>query len=150
MKVILKHDLEGYGFMGDIIEVKDGFANNYLIPRGIALPATEGNVKHVRDILSQKGRKLQREKEKAQQLAKKLEGTIIVIRKKAGEGGKLFGSITATDILQALKELGFELTRKNVPTKTNIRELGIYTITLRLHKDVSVDIKVDVKPEEED
>ncbi len=150
MKVILRSDLEGYGFMGDVIEVKDGFANNYLIPRGLALPATEGNVKHIRDILAQKRRKLEREKESAQKIAKKLEGTIVEVKRKVGEGGKLFGSVTVSDILQALKEKGFELDRKNILMKSGIREIGIHTISVRLHREVSVDIKVDVKPEEEE
>jgi large subunit ribosomal protein L9 len=150
MKVVLRKDLEGYGFMGDIIEVKDGFANNYLIPRGLALPATEGNVKHIKEILSQKRRKLEREKAKAKEIAKKLEGLVLEIKKKAGEGGKLFGSITATDVLQALKEKGIELERKNVVLRSAIKEVGIYTITVRLHREVSVDIKIDVKAQEED
>ncbi len=147
MKVILTRDLEGYGFFGDIIEVKDGFANNYLIPRGYALPATEGNVRHIQEILNQKRRKLEREKKKAQDLAKKLEGTVVEIYKQVGEGGKIFGSVTATDVVEALKERGIEIQRKMVVFPHPIREIGIFPVTIRVHRDVSVEIKIDVKPE---
>ncbi|MFN3598924.1 MAG: 50S ribosomal protein L9 [Aquificaceae bacterium] len=145
MKVVLIKDLEGYGIFGDVINVKDGFARNYLIPRGIALPATEENLRHVKSIISQRARKLQREKEKALELAKKLEGFMLEILKQVGEKGKLFGSVTAQDIAQALRERGFEVDRKKVLLKNAIREIGIYTVTLKLHPEVSVDIKVDVK-----
>ena len=148
MKVILTKDVEGLGFFGDIVSVKDGYAMNYLIPRGLALPATEGNIKHIQTVLDQKKRKLEREKKKAEELAKKLEGIIVEVRKPAGEGGKLFGSVTATDIVEALKSQGIEIERKNVVFYHPIKEVGIFPIKIRLHKDVSVDIKVDVKPEE--
>ncbi len=148
MKVVLVKDLEGYGTFGDVISVKDGFARNYLIPRGIALPATEGNLNHVRNILSQKARKLQKEKEKAQALAKKLEGLVLEIFRQVGQKGKLFGSVTSQDIAQALQEKGFEVDRKKVVLKNPIKDVGIYTVSLKLHPEVSVDIKVDVKPAE--
>lgn len=146
MKVVLIKDLEGYGVFGDVISVKDGFARNYLIPRGIALPATEGNLKHVRSIISQKARKLQREKEKAQELAKKLEGLVVEITRQVGEKGKLFGSVTPQDIAQVLKEKGFDIDRKKVMLRNPIKDVGIYTVVLKLHPEVSVSIKVDVKP----
>ncbi len=146
MKVVLIKDFEGYGFLGDVINVKDGFARNYLIPRGIALPATEENLRHVRSIISQRVKKLQREKEKALELSKKLEGYVLEIFKQVGEKGKLFGSVTPQDISQALKEKGFEVDRKSISLKTPIKEIGIYTVTLKLHPEVHVDIKVDVKP----
>ncbi|MCS7307321.1 MAG: 50S ribosomal protein L9 [Aquificaceae bacterium] len=147
MKVVLVKDLEGYGVFGDVVSVKDGFARNYLIPRGIAIPATEGNLKHVKGILSQRARKLQKEKEKARELAKKMEGLMLDIYRRVGEKGRLFGSVTAQEIAQALKEKGFDVDRKKIVIKTPIKEVGIYTITLKLYTDVSVDIKVEVKPE---
>ena len=147
MKVILTKDVEGLGFFGDIVNVKDGYAMNYLIPRGLALPATEGNVKHIQTILEQKKRKLEREKKKAEELAKKLEGMVVEIVKPAGETGKLFGSVTAADIVNALKEKGIEIDRKNVVFYHPIKEVGMFPVKIRLHREVSVDIKVDVKPE---
>lgn len=146
MKVILVQDLEGYGVFGDIISVKDGFANNYLIPRGIALPATEGNLRQVQSIIQQRMRKFEREKEKALSLAKALEGTMLEISKPVGEKGKLFGSVTATDISEALKEKGFDIDRRRIILKNPIKEVGIYTVQIRLHPQVSVELKVEIRP----
>ncbi|ADO44773.1 ribosomal protein L9 [Hydrogenobacter thermophilus TK-6] len=146
MKVVLLQDLEGYGVFGDVINVKDGFANNYLIPRGIALPATEGNLRHVKSIIQQRMRKLQREKEKAISLAKALEGLMLEIPRPVGEKGKLFGSVTAADISNALKEKGFDVDRKRILLKTLIKDVGIHTVQIRLHPQVNVEIKVEVKP----
>ncbi len=146
MKVILTKDIEGYGFLGDIVEVKRGFANNYLIPRGYALPATDNNVKHVQEILKQKRKKLEREKRKAEELAKKLEGVIVEITKPIGEGGKLFGSVTASEIVKALKEKGIEIDRKNLILNRPIREIGLFTLLVRLHREVTTQIKVEIKP----
>lgn len=145
MKVILVQDLEGYGVFGDVIEVKDGFANNYLIPRGIAMPATEGNLRHIQSVVQQKMRKLEREKEKALSLAQALKGILLEISKPIGEKGKLFGSITSADIANALKEKGFDIDRKRIIIKTPIKDVGIHTVHIRLHPQVSVDIKVEVK-----
>ena len=150
MKVVLTKDLEGYGFFGDVIEVKRGFAYNYLIPRGLALPATEGNLRHIQEIIKQKRRKIEREKQKALDLAKKLEGLVIEIKKPVGEKGKLFGSVTSTDVVNALKEKGVEIDRKAVVFPHPIREIGVYPITLRLHREVSVEIKVNVQPQEQE
>lgn len=148
MKVVLVKDFEGYGVFGDVINVKDGFARNYLIPRGIALPANEENLRHVKSIISQRSRKLQREKEKALQLSKKLEGIVLEIYKRVGEKGKLFGSVTPQDISQALKEKGFEVDRKKIVLKSPIKEVGLYTVSIKLHPEVQIDIKVDVKPQQ--
>ncbi|MDQ7038476.1 MAG: 50S ribosomal protein L9 [Aquificota bacterium] len=150
MKVILTRDLEGYGFFGDIVEVKDGFANNYLIPRGYALPATEGNVRHVQEILKQKRRKLERERRKAEEIARKLEGVVVRVEKQAGEGGKLFGSVTPADVVEALREQGVEIQRKMVIFPHPIREVGVYPVKIRVHRDVTVEIKVDVRPKEKE
>ena len=148
MKVVLTQDVEGKGFFGDVIEVKDGFARNYLIPRGLALPATEGNIRHVQEILRQRARKSEREKKNAQKLAKKLEGLTVEIPKPVGEGGKLFGSVTPSDVVEKLREQGIEIERKMVIFPHKIREVGIYPVTIRLHREVQVEIKIDVKPEQ--
>jgi len=99
-------------------------------------------------VLAQKSRKLEREKKKAEELAKKLEGVVVVVKKPVGEAGKLFGSVTATDVVNALKEQGIEIQRKNVVFYHPIKEVGIFPVKIRLHKDVAVDVKVDVQPEE--
>ena len=103
MRVILVRDVPGYGTFGDIVNVKDGFANNYLIPRGLALPATEGNIRHVQEILKQKKRKLEREKAKAQEIAEKIDGLVLEIARPVGVTGKLYGAITVGEIAEKNK-----------------------------------------------
>ena len=149
MKVILVKDVPGYGTFGDIVNVKDGFANNYLIPRGLALPATEGNIKHVQEILRQKRRKLEREKAKAQEIAEKINGLVIEIAKPVGVTGKLYGAVTVSEIADKIKELaGVEVDRKKIMLKSPIKNVGRYNITVKLHPEVSATITVDVKPSE--
>ena len=148
MKVVLIKELEGYGTMGSVINVKDGFARNYLIPRGIALPATESNLRHVQSILSQKQRKLQKEKEKALAFAKKLEGLVLEIKHQVGEKGKLYGSVTSAEIAKALTEKGIEIDRRKIALAKPIRDVGIHTVSIKLHPEVEVQIKVDVQPQE--
>ena len=147
MKVILLEELEGRGAFGDIVSVKDGFANNYLIPRKLALPATEGNVKHIQNILSQKARKLEKIKSQAKDLASKIEGIEVVIKKPVGQNGKLFGSITTSDIVKAIQEKGFNIDRKQIILSTPIKNLGLYTVKIRLHNDLYASIKVNVQEE---
>ncbi|WP_448588512.1 50S ribosomal protein L9 [Thermocrinis sp.] len=147
MKVVLIKDLEGYGTVGSVINVKDGFARNYLIPRGIALPATESNLRHVNSIVSQKLRKFQKEKEKALALAKKLEGLLLEVKHPVGEKGKLYGSVTNAEISKALNEKGYEIDKKKIILNKPIRDVGIHTVQIKLHPEVEVQIKVDVQPQ---
>ncbi len=146
MKVILLEELEGYGVFGDTVNVKDGFANNYLMPRKLAIPATEGNVKHIKDILSQKARKLENIRQKAREIASKLEGLEITIKKPIGQNGKLFGSVTTSDISSALKDYGID--RKQIVIPNPIKNLGLYTVKIRLHNDIYANIKVNVQEEQ--
>ncbi|NPA52752.1 MAG: 50S ribosomal protein L9 [Aquificae bacterium] len=150
MKVILTRDVEGWGTIGDIIEVKDGFARNYLIPKGYAYPATDNYVRMVQNILKQKARKLEKEKEKALQIKEKIDNQEIVLKKKVGLTGKLYGSVTAADIAQSIKDqFDVEIDRKKIMLRNPIRDIGIYTIKIRLHPEVSATIKVNVQPEEQ-
>ncbi|NPA13306.1 MAG: 50S ribosomal protein L9 [Aquificae bacterium] len=147
MKVILAKDVEGWGTIGDIIEVKRGFARNYLIPKGLAYEATENNIKMVREVLKQKSRKLEREKQKAVETAKQLEGVELEIKRPVGTTGKLYGSITTSDIAEMLKEKGIEVDKRKIMLRSPIRNIGSYTITIRLHPEVSQTIRVHVVPE---
>jgi len=150
MKVILVQDVEGWGTIGDIIDVKPGFARNYLIPKGLAYPATESYVKHVQEILKQKSRKLEREKEKAQEIAQKIDGLELEIKRPVGPTGKMYGSVSAADIVEAIKEkTGVEIDKRKVMLKSPIRAMGTFNIQIRLHPEVSAGIKVHVVPEEE-
>jgi large subunit ribosomal protein L9 len=147
MKVVLTKDVEGWGTIGDIIEVKKGFARNYLIPRGLALELTEENKRFIDNILAQKARKLQREKEKALELAKKLNGVEIEIERPIGVTGKMYGSVTISDIAEKLKEKDIEVDKKKIMLRSPIRNLGSYNIQVKLHPEVSATIKVHVVPE---
>ncbi|HIE59750.1 MAG TPA: 50S ribosomal protein L9 [Persephonella sp.] len=150
MKVILVKDVEGWGTLGDIIDVKPGFARNYLIPKGLAYPATENYVKHVQEILRQKQRKLEREKEKAQEIAQKIDGLEINIKRPVGPTGKMYGSISSADIADAIKEkAGVEIEKKKIMLRNPIRAMGTFNITIRLHPEVSAKVKINVIPEEE-
>jgi large subunit ribosomal protein L9 len=149
MKVILIKDVPGYGTFGDIVNVKDGFANNYLIPRGLALPATEGNIKHVQDIIRQKQRKLEREKAKAQEIAEKINGLVIEIARPVGVTGKLYGAITVSEIAEKIKEeTGVEIDKRKIMLKAPIKNVGRYNLNVKLHPEVTATITVDVKPSE--
>ena len=149
MKVILIKDVPGYGTFGDIVNVKDGFANNYLIPRGLALPATKGNIKHVQDIIRQKQRKLEREKAKAQEIAEKINGLVIEIARPVGVTGKLYGAITVSEIAEKIKEAtGVEVDKRKIMLKAPIKNVGRYNLNVKLHPEVTATITVDVKPSE--
>ncbi|HID79723.1 MAG TPA: 50S ribosomal protein L9 [Aquifex aeolicus] len=149
MRVILIKDVPGYGTFGDIINVKDGFANNYLIPRGLALPATEGNIKHVQEILKQKKRKLEREKAKAQEIAEKINGLVLEISRPVGVTGKLYGAITVGEIAEKIKETaGVEVDKRKIMLRAPIKNLGRYNITVKLHPEVNATVTLDIKPSE--
>lgn len=147
MKVILAKDVEGWGTIGDIIEVKRGFARNYLIPKGLAYEATDSNIRMIQEVLRQKSRKLEREKQKALEIAEKLKGLEIEIKKPVGTTGKLYGSVTTADIAEALKEKGIEVEKKKIMLRSPIRNIGAYNIVIRLHPEVSETIKVHIVPE---
>jgi large subunit ribosomal protein L9 len=149
MKVILIKDVPGYGTFGDIVNVKDGFANNYLIPRGLALPATKGNIKHVQDIIRQKQRKLEREKAKAKEIAEKINGLVIEIARPVGVTGKLYGAITVSEIAEKIKEAtGVEVDKRKIMLKAPIKSVGRYNLNIKLHPEVTATVTVDVKPSE--
>ncbi|CUU08524.1 LSU ribosomal protein L9P [Candidatus Kryptobacter tengchongensis] len=150
MKVILRQDFENLGKFGDIVEVKEGYARNFLIPRKIALPATPGNIKMIETEKKQKAFKLERERLSAQQLAEKLSGIEITIPMRAGENERLFGSVTAQMIVNELEKLGFEIDRRKILLDEPIKMLGKYEIPIRLHPDVSAKIKVNVVQIEEE
>lgn len=146
MKVVLVQDFEGLGAFGDVLNVKDGFARNYLIPRGIALPATESNLKHISTIQNHKKRKLERQKQKAISVANEINGKVFELFRQVGKGGKLYGSVGTADIASMLKEAGYDIDRKQISLKSPIKDVGIYTVLIKLHPEVSAQIKVDIKP----
>jgi len=133
MEVILLRDMENLGKVGEIVKVKDGYARNYLIPEGIALPATKSNIARVRNELKALQRKAQRQIEKYKELAEQLSSTRVVIEHEAGEEGKLFGSVTTSQIEKALHKAGFEdVEKRQIILEKPIREVGTSSRILRL------------------
>ena len=147
MEIILKEDYKGLGYKNDIVDVKPGFGRNYLIPQGIAIIADEKNKKIVSENMKQAAHKAEKIKKDAQDLAQKLESVSLEIGAKVGETGKIFGSITPLQISEALKNKGFNIDRKKISFKTDIKEVGDYVAHIDLHKEVQSAVKFKVVAE---
>jgi large subunit ribosomal protein L9 len=147
MKVILKQDVDTLGSAGDVVKVKNGFGRNFLIPRGIAAPATPRTIKEAEENLRQQAHKLNRVKNDAQALAAKLETLDIVIAAKVGEENRIFGTITTQQVADVLTARGMEIDRRKIELGEEIRSLGVYPATVKLHGDVTAHIKIQVVPE---
>ncbi len=146
MEIILKQDIPGVGFANDLIEVKNGYARNYLIPQGMAIMATEPNKKVREEDLKQKAFKAEKEQKEAEAFAQKLENIKVNIGAKAGTTGKIFGSVNNLQIADAIKEQhGIEVDRKKILIKgESVKELGTYKAKIVLHKEVTVEIDFEV------
>jgi large subunit ribosomal protein L9 len=142
MEVILKENVEKLGNEGDVVSVADGYARNYLIPKNLAIKATDKNrrvIEHEKRVESDRFAKERREAEK---LASELANLSCTIRMQAGENDRLFGSVTALDIAAALEEQGIEIDRRKITLDEPIKELGVFTVPAKIHADVTADIKV--------
>jgi large subunit ribosomal protein L9 len=142
MKVVLLEDIPKLGKMGDLIQTKDGYARNYLLPKGLAAPANPQNLKnieHQKTLLKQKQNRVKRDAEK---LAQRIEKVSCTISKPAGEEDKLFGSVTSLDIEESLNEEGLKIDRKKILLEEPIKSLGIYKVPIKLHPEVTANIKI--------
>ncbi len=147
MEVILKDNVENLGEKHDLVKVKAGYARNYLIPRGYAMVANEGNKKMREEILRQQEYKEAKAREDAQKALEKLQRTPIKIGAKVGDQGKIFGSVNTIQIANAIKELGIEVDRKNIKIRKDqepIKHTGTYDADIKLHKDVADSIQFEV------
>lgn len=144
MKVILKEDVERVGKRGEIVEVSDGYARNYLIPKKLAVAATPSNLKAFQNEEKLRKMKADREKTKAEKLANKLKNISITIAVKTGEDDKLFGAVSSVDILSALKDKGIELHKGMIRMEDSIRSLGTHYVPIKLHPEVEAKLKVEV------
>ena len=148
MNVILKQDIPNLGHKDDIVTVKDGYARNYLIPKGYAINATAQNKKVHEEILRQRAHKEAQLKEAAMKLAEELKKVSLSIGAKTSTKGKIFGSVNTIQIAEALTEKGFEVERKNISIKDDlIKEIGSYSATVKLHREVVVDIPFEIVSE---
>jgi len=142
MQVILKASVEKLGIEGDVVAVADGYARNYLIPRNLAIKATDKNRRTLDHEKRMETDRAVKDKKDAQKLAGELAGLSCTIRMQAGENDRLFGSVTALDIAAALEEQGLEIDRRKIILDEPIKELGVFTVPARVHPDVTADIKV--------
>ena len=148
MEIILKEDIQNLGSKNDLVTVKNGYARNYLIPQGLAVLATESAKKMHEENSRQRAHKEEKLKKVAEEQAKTLDNINIVIGAKTSSKGKIFGSVNTIQIAEELKKQNIEIDRKNIYIKEEpIKEVGKYTATIKLHKEVSKDIEFEVKGE---
>jgi large subunit ribosomal protein L9 len=142
MKVILRKEHEKLGNVGDVVDVKDGYARNFLLPRNIAFPATAGAVAALEEEKKQAERRLSKELKGSEKIAAELEKVSITIQMQVGEDEKLFGSVTSQMIADQLKEKGFNIDKRIIALEEPIKALGIYTVDVKLHQNVTGKVKV--------
>ncbi len=147
MKVILLADIQGHGKKGDIVTVNDGYARNYLLPKKLAAEATKSVMNEIEQKLAKEARLLREERAKAEAVAEKMRGASVAVYVKCGDG-KMYGSVTAQDVADALKKEGFDVDKKKISIKETIKSVGVYEADVKIYKDISVKIKIDVKKAE--
>ena len=146
MRIVLRDDVENLGKKGDLVDVADGYARNYLVPRGLALKATAGNQKQADAMRRNREVRETREREAAQAVAAQFEGRTITIKARAGGEGRLFGSVTSVDIADAVqKQTGAEIDRRKIDLDEPLKELGGVDVQVRLHADVLATLHVEVE-----
>jgi large subunit ribosomal protein L9 len=148
MELILRDDIPHLGRRGDVVQVKGGYGRNYLLPRKLAIPVTAGNRKVIEQEKAAAARRDIREKSDAEQVSAMLAKTTLTFARKAGETGVLFGSVTSLDVTEALEKKGFQIDRRKVHLEEPIKQLGEFQVPVRLHKDVTVSVQVQVVAEE--
>jgi len=147
MKIILKKDVESVGKSGNLVNVSDGYARNFLIPRGLGIEASSKNMKALKGEMEAAARRIEKEKEAAQSVAARLEDVTCTISRKVGQQNKLFGSVTTKDIGDALLEQGIEIDKKNIVLEEPIKSLGEFPVKIKLHSGISATITVIVAGE---
>jgi large subunit ribosomal protein L9 len=144
MKVILTEEIRGLGTRGDVVTVKDGYARNYLLPKNLAQEASTSNLKAIEHQRRKWDLLAQEEKNAAQKQADRVKGVKIRIEKRVGEHGQLFGSVTANEIADALMEKGIEVDKRRIELGSPIKNVGMHDVEVRLHRDVTASIQVEV------
>jgi large subunit ribosomal protein L9 len=149
MQVILKEDVKNLGTKHELVKVRPGYARNFLFPQGFAVEATEGRRKEVAEITKQRAHKEEKFRTAAEKIAEFLKNITLKVGAKAGEKGKIFGSVTSIQLSEAIKKSGYDVDRKNISldNEDNIKTLGTYTAKIKLHKDVNVVVNFEVVSE---
>ena len=148
-KVLLREDVDDLGARGEIVRVRAGYARNYLLPRNLAVEATTGNVKGIEQERAALLKKEAKERATAEAQSQQMSSLELEFRRKAGEQGALYGSVTSMDLAEALKERGYEIDRHRIHLREPLKRVGEYTVPVRLHREVTIDLKVRVAPEGE-
>jgi large subunit ribosomal protein L9 len=144
MEVILKEDVANLGHRGDVVKVADGYGRNFLLPRKLAMQATEANKSVIEQMKAAAARRSATEKAQAQEQVAKLETVALSFTRKSGENGQLFGSVTSADIASELADKGFDVDRRKIQLSEPLKSLGDYTVAIKLHREVTAHIKVQV------
>jgi large subunit ribosomal protein L9 len=144
MEVILKEDVANLGHRGDVVKVADGYGRNFLLPRKLALQATQANKAVIEQMKAAAARRSETEKAQAEALVAKLEPVILSFTRKSGESGQLFGSVTSADIASELETKGFEVDRRKIQLNEPIKSLGDFNVAVKLHREVTAHVKVHV------
>ena len=145
MQIILKQDVSKLGFKNDVVKVRPGYGRNFLIPRGVATLATEGNLKALTEVKKQQAFKEEKLRKEATASAEKLNGVVVKVGAKAGESGKIFGSVTNIQVAEALKKAGYDVERKNIEINGDaIKQVGSYTAKVRFFKEIVSTINFEV------
>ncbi len=147
VEVILREDVKNLGRAGALVRVKPGYARNFLLPRGLAYEASDGNKKRIAAEQKARSSRLAVEKGDAESLAARINVVSFTITAKAGEGDRLFGSVTSQDLADRLAELGFTIDKRKIDLEHPIKQLGAHTVPIRLHPEVKAEIKVTIEPE---
>ncbi len=145
MKVILTDEIRGLGHRGDVVAVSAGYARNFLLPKALAFPATEGNMKRLEQEKHRYDARTAKDREQAEVIGRSIQGARIVIKKKAGEHDALYGSVTSADLAEALLAKGVTVDKRRIDLEEPIKRLGKHTVHVKLHRDVSVELTVEVE-----
>jgi len=148
-KVLLREDVDDLGARGEIVRVRAGYARNYLLPRKLAVEATAGNVKGIEAERAALLKKEAKERSTAEGQSQQMASLVLEFKRKAGEQGALYGSVTSMDIAEALHERGYEIDRHRIHLREPLKRLGDFTVPVRLHREVTIDLQVKVAPEGE-
>jgi large subunit ribosomal protein L9 len=148
-KVLLREDVDDLGARGEIVRVRAGYARNYLLPRNLAVEATAGNVKGIEAERAALLKKEAKERATAEAQSQQMSTLQLEFKRKAGEQGALYGSVTSMDVAEALKERGYEIDRHRIHLREPLKRVGEYSVPVRLHREVTIDLKVRVAPEGE-
>jgi large subunit ribosomal protein L9 len=147
MEVILKEDVTKLGSRGDVVKVAEGYGRNFLLPHKLAIEATSGNKKVVEQMRAGALRRSAKEKAQAEELSKQFDGLSVSFQRRSGENDQLFGSVTSSDIAEALEKKGFSLDRRKIQIHEPLKTVGEFTIPVKLHKDVTAHLKVVIEKE---